>query len=108
MSRGPGQIERAVKAVFDAEPRQVFTTDDLCARVYRGATVIEKKHRVSVIRAARRVIQRDAEWRMVRSRQFPGAPFAFFRRSPAGEDGTAAQHEDDATSANRFRSPLPD
>ena len=77
MSRGPGRVERAIKAAFDAEPTRVFTTEYLCAHVYAGATKIEKKHRVSLIRAAKRVLQRELNWRMTRTHK-PGAPFLFF------------------------------
>jgi hypothetical protein len=77
MSRGPGRIERAIKAAFDAEPTRVFTTEHLCSHVYAGVTEIEKKHRVSLIRAAKRVIQREHNWRMTRT-HMPGAPFLFF------------------------------
>jgi len=78
MSRGPGRVERAIKAAFDAEPTRVFTTEYLCTHVYTGATRIEKKHRVSLIRAAKRVLQRELGWRMSRTHK-PGAPFLFFK-----------------------------
>src|SRR5215469_15240361 len=80
MSRGPGRIERAIKAAFDAEPARVFTTEYLCTHVYAGATRIEKKHRVSLIRAAKRVLQREHNWRMTRT-HLPGAPFLFFNET---------------------------
>lgn len=80
MSRGPGRIERAIKAAFDAEPTRVFTTEYLCAHIYVGATKIEKKHRVSLIRAAKRVLQREHNWRMTRT-HLPGAPFLFFNEA---------------------------
>jgi hypothetical protein len=58
LSRGPGHVVRAIKAAFGAEPTRVFTIEDLCARVYARADRIEKKHRVSLIRAAKRVLER--------------------------------------------------
>jgi hypothetical protein len=73
-------VERAIKAAFDAEPTRVFTTEYLCNCVYAGATKIEKKHRVSLIRAAKRVLQREHNWRMTRT-HMPGAPFLFFNES---------------------------
>ena len=82
MSRGPGRVERAIKAAFDAEPTRVFTTEYLCTHVYAGATKIEKKHRVSLIRAAKRVLQREHNWRMTRT-HMPGAPFLFFNETIA-------------------------
>jgi hypothetical protein len=77
MSRGPGRVERSIKAAFDAEPTRIFTTEHLCSRVYAGVPTIEKKHRVSLIRAAKRVLQREHQWRMTRT-HMPGAPFLFF------------------------------
>ena len=74
MSRGPGRVERAIKAAFEAEPTRVFTTEYLCNHVYAGTPKIEKKHRVSLIRAAKRVLQRESNWRMTRT-HMPGAPF---------------------------------
>jgi hypothetical protein len=58
MSRGPGRIERAVVAILDGEPDNAFTTEDLCRRIYPGANRIEKKHRVAVLRAAQKVLER--------------------------------------------------
>jgi hypothetical protein len=53
MSRGPGKIQRAIEAVFAAEPDNGFLLSELCERVYRGVNRIEKKHRVAVARAVR-------------------------------------------------------
>jgi hypothetical protein len=80
MSRGPGRVERAIKAAFEAEPTRVFTTEYLCNHVYAGTPKIEKKHRVSLIRAAKRVLQREHNWRMTRT-HMPGAPFLFFNEA---------------------------
>ena len=49
MSRGPGRIERALRALFDAHPDLAFVTDELCEHCYPGV-VIEKKHQVAVLR----------------------------------------------------------
>jgi len=63
MSRGPGKIERIIRAVFAAEPDNAFTTEDLCDRAYPGVNRIEKKHRVAVLRAAQQLEARgDAIW----------------------------------------------
>jgi hypothetical protein len=91
MSRGPGRVERAIKAAFDAEPTRVFTTEYLCTHVYAGATKIEKKHRVSLIRAAKRVLQREHNWRMTRT-HMPGAPFLFFNETAAERNDVAGPH----------------
>jgi hypothetical protein len=91
MSRGPGRVERAIKAAFEAEPTRVFTTEYLCTHVYAGATKIEKKHRVSLIRAAKRVLQREHSWRMTRT-HMPGAPFLFFNETIAEHTDIAGPH----------------
>jgi hypothetical protein len=60
MNKGPGRVEQIIEAVFAAEPDNAFTIEDLCDRVYPGE-LIEKKHRVSVLRAAKRVAKRRGE-----------------------------------------------
>src|SRR5260370_3477338 len=60
MRKGPGRVEQIIEAVFAAEPDNAFTIEDLCDRVYPGGP-IEKKHRVSVLRAAKQVAKRRAE-----------------------------------------------
>src|SRR6266852_1906054 len=57
MGKGPGRVEQIIDAVFAAEPDNAFTIEDLCERVYPGEP-IEKKHRVSVLRAAKQVAKR--------------------------------------------------
>jgi len=66
MSRGPGRIERAIRDLFDANPDEAFTTDDLCIACYPRLKLkqqIERKHRVAVARAASKVIIADRNWR---------------------------------------------
>ena len=89
MSRGPGHIERGIKAAFDAEPSRVFTTEYLCGLVYADTKKIEKKHRVSLVRAAKRVVKREPNWRMTRTK-LPGSPFIFFNDNFAECDGSDA------------------
>src|SRR5215469_10407302 len=67
MSKGPGRVERAISALFDAEPDSAFTTEELCERIYPGAA-IEKKHRVAVIRAAKNLMVRRPEVIWLRGR----------------------------------------
>src|SRR5215469_4163006 len=68
MSRGPGRIERAIEALFTANPSRTFSTDEIVEAIYRGVNRIEKKHRVSVLRAADKVAKRLhwAKWRCER------------------------------------------
>jgi hypothetical protein len=53
MSRGAGRIERAVISLVQAEPTNGFTVRELCERIY--GVPAEKKRRVSVLRAMKRV-----------------------------------------------------
>ena len=63
MSKGPGKIERAIRALFDANPNRAFITDELVEHCYpEAAHYIEKKHTVAVLRAAHKVISRDPNW----------------------------------------------
>jgi hypothetical protein len=62
MSRGPGKIERAVEAIFRDFPDNAYTVEDMIDRVYSGINRIEKKHRVSILRAAKRICVRSDEW----------------------------------------------
>lgn len=59
MSRGPGRIQRAVAAIFAAEPDNAFLTIELCERVYgldrycEGR--IDNRFRIALMRAAKKV-----------------------------------------------------
>ncbi len=57
MSRGAGRIERAIEVNLDKHPDKAFTTEELCRLVY-GVEAVEKKHRVAVIRAANKLMER--------------------------------------------------
>jgi hypothetical protein len=67
MSRGPGRIERAIRELLDAHPNLAFVTDDLVRHCYSGVETIERKHQVSVLRAAQHVIAHDRNWTARRS-----------------------------------------
>ncbi len=60
MSRGPGRVEQIIEAAFNAEPDNAFSVEDLCDRVYPNQPA-EKKHRVSVLRAAKNIAKRRSE-----------------------------------------------
>jgi hypothetical protein len=62
MSKGPGKIERAIRALFDDNPDRAFIVEELVERCYPDANSIEKKHRVGVLRAAHKVVARDPDW----------------------------------------------
>ena len=53
--RSEKNAERTIKAVFAAEPDDVFTTEELCRKVYPRIKQVQKKHRVAVIRAAKKL-----------------------------------------------------
>ena len=55
MSRGHGQVQRAILAAFAADPDNAFLLSELCERVYAGCNRIEKKHRNAVARAAKAI-----------------------------------------------------
>jgi hypothetical protein len=67
MSRGPGRIERTIRALLDANPDESFSTDQLCNRCYGRGGWMERKHRVAVIRAMHGVLKDDPDWRCGRS-----------------------------------------
>jgi hypothetical protein len=54
MSRGPGCVERAIIAALT--PNNALTTKELCERCYDEPII--KKHRVAVLRALKRVMDR--------------------------------------------------
>jgi hypothetical protein len=70
VSRGPGRIERAIRALFDANPDLAFVTDEVCEHCYPAVRPIERKHQVAVLRAVQKVlravqkvIEHDPDWR---------------------------------------------
>lgn len=62
MSRGPGRTERAIEALFQGHPDDAFTIEDIADRVYAGINRTEKRHRVSVLRAAKKTCERMTDW----------------------------------------------
>lgn len=81
MSKGPGRIERAIRELFSTNPTEAFTTDDLIAVVFPRVQDADKKHRVSVLRAAQRVVASDPDWRMERAKQARGGICIFYNAS---------------------------
>ena len=62
MSKGPGRIERTIRALFDAHPDLAFVTDELTEHCYPDARPIERKHQVAILRAAHKVVAHDPNW----------------------------------------------
>jgi hypothetical protein len=55
VSKGPGHVERKLVEIFKRTKRSgVLSTYELCCEVF-GRSDIEKKHRVSVLRAIKRI-----------------------------------------------------
>jgi hypothetical protein len=57
VSKGPGHVERKIVEIFKRTKRSgILSTYDLCCEVF-GTNDIAKKHRVSVLRAMKRISQ---------------------------------------------------
>jgi len=93
MSKGPGTVERRLRDIFAKEPRGVFTTETLCRGVYRMGKV-QKKHRVAVLRALKRLATRSMPtlWRRVQKHERDDAwyDYRFFPRR--ADDRAQARH----------------
>lgn len=61
MSRGPGRVERSVKETLRNTDRS-YTVEELARIAYPDAATIEKKHRVSVLRAIPNVQNKVPLW----------------------------------------------
>ena len=67
MSKGPGKVQRVILDLMAAEPDGAWTVEDLCERVYLGINRVEKKNRVVVLRAVRKIIDGDEDWTLYQS-----------------------------------------
>jgi hypothetical protein len=54
MSRGPGRVQQTITDLIASDPHGAWTVREICERLYPGWRV-EKKHRVAVTRALRRM-----------------------------------------------------
>ena len=82
MSRGPGRVGRAIRALMRADPDGAWTTEDLADAAYPDADAIERRHRVSVLSAAHRMVAGDPDWALRRG-DAPGDPVILYDRSSA-------------------------
>lgn len=85
MRKGLGRIQRALLAIFDSERDNAFTIGDLCERIWPDlypeskGNQIERKHRRTVIRAARDIATQRPEIQCLRGERVGGA-LVFFRQ----------------------------
>lgn len=63
MSRGLGRVQTIVRSMIADDPGGAWTIEQVCGRVYPQANLIEKKHRVAVLRALRRAPLPGSTWR---------------------------------------------
>jgi hypothetical protein len=84
MGRGLGRIERALVAIFDGERDNAFTVEDLCERIWPDLYPelredrIERRHRRTVIRAARNIARQRPEIQWLHGQRL-GRALVFFR-----------------------------
>jgi hypothetical protein len=64
MSRGAGRVERAIRELFDASPDLAFVTVELVEHCFPRVeqAAIERKHEVSVLRAAHKIVAAHPDW----------------------------------------------
>jgi len=70
-----GKIERAIREHLAANPDEAFSTHELCAVCYpnvprvalAGSETFGRKHRVAVLRAARKVLLALPDWRAIQA-----------------------------------------
>jgi hypothetical protein len=77
MSRGPGSVEQVIRTAFTENGSRTFTVDELVMLAYPGLNGIEKKHRVSVLRAASKAAAVAAGWWWQQSAQ-PGHAVTYY------------------------------
>jgi len=79
MSKGFGSVQRKIAEVLAANVDDAFRVDELCRRVY-GKYRVEKKQRVSVIRAAKALVKKrpDLSWM---GSSGPGMGLVFFNQA---------------------------
>jgi hypothetical protein len=55
MSKGPGRVQRVILALIQADPHGAWTTENLCVEAYPDSPSDQKKERVAVLRALKRM-----------------------------------------------------
>jgi hypothetical protein len=92
MSKGPGSVESKLRDIFAKDRHGVFTTETLCRRVY-GVKEIQKKHRVAVLRALKRLAIRSMPtlWRRVQKHERDDAWYDYRSFPSRAHDRAAAK-----------------
>lgn len=61
MSRGPGHVERSIRALFDEHPDEAWSLRELAEACY-PAVIPQERHLGATRRAAAKVLARDVDW----------------------------------------------
>ena len=93
MSKGPGKIERIIEAAFKHLSDQAFSVEELAALAYPEIHIVEKRHRVAVLRAADKVAARLG-WTGIFSKT-PGRPLIYANRANPRSIGVARLRSDE-------------
>jgi hypothetical protein len=84
MSRGLGRIQQAIIELIETEPHGAWTTTQLCQHTYDDS--VEKRHRVAVARALRRMTLPPLWW--VRRADKQGAEYCLYN---AGDEESTSR-----------------
>jgi hypothetical protein len=79
MSKGFGSVQRKIADLLAASVDEAFRVDELC-RIVFGEVLVEKKHRVSVIRAAKALMKTRPELAWAGS-SGPGMGFVLYNQA---------------------------
>jgi hypothetical protein len=93
MSKGPGRVEREIEALFRNKPNDAFATWEICWRVYPNVSTLERKHKVAVTRAAKKVCARLPDWQSTKT-WYRGGELVFFNHASVKSYGLARRKSD--------------
>ena len=78
MSKGAGRVQAAILTLLDSNPSGAFDVEDIAAVAYPGCNRLEKKHRVSIARAIRKVVSLRPDVEIERG-QARGGPVILYK-----------------------------
>lgn len=100
MSRGMGRVQKRIFAAFEDAEHPAFDTNELCRIVYQ-TEIVEKNHRVSVLRALKALAMGpfSSLWQWVPEFEKTDTVWYDYRRLPARGRGRrpAARRRSDAS-----------